>query len=405
MSKNAAAGERARTTRDVSRFAVAVRRLDPRVLPLLGLVDAALALVEVAVVVSKAACAADDERSGLERIGAVLEERLSDFDPEKLTTYIERFQEQESAVRDLIEKVANGGFRLFALRLLGEAEYRRLEAALKEDAAFVVLALRRGVRALLPLSLAFEAALGTLNEKERARLLGQIPDVTHFLDILITVDKELGSRAFDRLPMSLTDLGDEDLKEVDPDGRDALVAQLQATLAEDSLGRLASHNAYLTRKLRGARQALDLSDDGVSQAANSLVELIDRLLREAHSKDEVLSWSRREYPGDPRMSFRDGEQDRPTKRAEVMCFVFGGGSTTAWTQDSKPSALHEVLALAILNLRERLQKMKHAEGEGDLEVVVGLLDVMEGVLALVLRLASITNSSSAAHPVAEGKAG
>jgi len=334
----------------------------------------------------------------------VLEERFSGFNPQELTSYLERLQKHESAIKDLVDRVANGGFRRFALRLLGEAEYRRLELGLKEDAAFVALALRRGVRALLPLSLAFEAALGTLTGKERERLAGQIPDVTDFLDMLITLDNELGGRAFERLPMTLNDIEARDLRQLEPEGRDALVAQLQATLAADSLGRLATKNAYLTRKLRGARQALDLSDDGVSQAANSLVELIDRLLREAHSKEEVLSWSRREYPDDLRMVYMENRHEKPTKRAEVFCFVFGGGSVKAWTHDSKPSALHEVLALAILNLRERLQKMKHAEDEGDLEAVVDLLDVMEGVLALVLRLASITKSTSSADPVALGPA-
>lgn len=123
MSKSVNGREPSVDTRDTSSFAVAVRALDPRVLPALGVMDAALVLIEIAVVVSKAACAADDGRPGWERVGAVLEERFSGFNPQELTSYLERLQKQESAMKDLVDRVANGGFRRFALRLLGEAEY------------------------------------------------------------------------------------------------------------------------------------------------------------------------------------------------------------------------------------------------------------------------------------------
>jgi hypothetical protein len=63
--------------------------------------DAALVFIEIAVVVSKAACAADDGRPGWERVGAVLEERFSGFNPQELTSYLERLQKHESAKRTL----------------------------------------------------------------------------------------------------------------------------------------------------------------------------------------------------------------------------------------------------------------------------------------------------------------
>jgi hypothetical protein len=64
VSKSVNGREPSVDTRDTSSFAVAVRALDPRVLPALGVMDAALVFIEIAVVVSKAACAADDGRPG-----------------------------------------------------------------------------------------------------------------------------------------------------------------------------------------------------------------------------------------------------------------------------------------------------------------------------------------------------
>jgi hypothetical protein len=54
--------------------------------------------------------------------------------------------------------------------------------------------------------------------------------------------------------------------------------------------------ATLSRKIQGARDALTYSADPVSQAASSLIEMIDRLLRTAFNEAEVLCLDSKQLP-------------------------------------------------------------------------------------------------------------
>ncbi|MGW0664861.1 hypothetical protein [Streptodolium elevatio] len=70
----------------------------------------------------------------------------------------------------------------------------------------------------------------------------------------------------------------------------SLVAFFRAAVSETSAKRVARANSALVRKINGARTALDQSEDCISQAANSLIELIDRIMRESFSQAEVMAW-------------------------------------------------------------------------------------------------------------------
>jgi hypothetical protein len=57
-----------------------------------------------------------------------------------------------------------------------------------------------------------------------------------------------------------------------------------------------------------------MSDDGASQAANSLVEFIDRLLRQAFGDAFVLEWTAKYYPAETKMTFVDNQGTRVRQR-------------------------------------------------------------------------------------------
>ncbi len=169
-------------------------------------------------------------------------------------------------------------------------------------------------------------------------------------------------------------------------------------------------NEPLVRKLAGARDALEHSADGVSQAASSLIELIDRVIRESLDGASVLDWIDSQIPGTPDTTYpTDNGVRRPTKRGELLCLVYGGGSVSrqATEQDdgTGPSFVHQVLAGVMVSARSKLQALKHADDatEADREQMKALLSAMEGALMLGLLLQQLTAASVEATKPAESK--
>jgi len=73
--------------------------------------------------------------------------------------------------------------------------------------------------------------------------------------------------------------------------------RLRPLIADDLHGLLKESAEFLIGKLEGAVFVLRMdSPDAVSQAANSLIELVDRLLREESSEDEIVTWVACELP-------------------------------------------------------------------------------------------------------------
>ena len=246
----------------------------------------------------------------------------------------------------------------------------------------------------MPYCVAWEGAL-TAMTSEPLRTVTQL-DVASvsFARLAIQFDQILGEKLLPGLP-------DELRSQAVHEGAQSLhIMQLAEAMAlfrprvsEVSAAQVASMNDYLSRKLRGARHALEYSDDGVSQAANSLIELIDRLLRESFSHEEVVVWLCENLPHEPTLVAVDTNGvRRPTKMGEALCLVYGGGTVqreaTEHDDGRDPTLIHSVTARAIVAARGGLQRLKHSDGEGELDRIAleQLLASVEGALMIGLRL-------------------
>ena len=103
-----------------------------------------------------------------------LEDAFQELDPDvdAVVGGLETFARDETrvAVEAWVRKVRRVGYQAYARRLLGTAEYERLERALREDAAVVALAVRRGVRAAMPFVVAFEDGLEVMTKEQLAQV-------------------------------------------------------------------------------------------------------------------------------------------------------------------------------------------------------------------------------------------
>jgi hypothetical protein len=128
---------------------------------------------------------------------------------------------------------------------------------------------------------------------------------------------------------------------------------------------LDSIHPVLTRKYRGARAVLESDNpDRVSQAANSLIELIDRLLRLIATEEDVLAWCREAEEKDLVRKVSEGVY-RPTKRGQLRYFVhffIGDWSNEAMAQ-SGAQDIRLALALTGHRVRAAAEKQKHADGD------------------------------------------
>lgn len=385
-----------------SRFAAGARRLDPRVLSALRLDEVMFTLCDVVVTICGVLLDPDDPRSWQDRMEECFTSTLDDVDPDMLIQGLEVIARDDAArtVQTWIQKTRKVGYIAFARRMLGAAEFNRLEKALKEDAAVVALAVRRGVRAVMPFAVAWEDAIEVMSGEQIATfttldLLGMSA-----VKLVVDLDHELGERMIATLPMEVTAAGETDLTTLSLNDLAAMMETLRQFASEDLARRVEQTNSNLLLKIEGARDALMYSADGVSQAANSLIELIDRLLREAFTTEEVLAWVDAELPEDASLIWNQGGSRHPTKRAQALCFLYGGQTVARQpTKDDDgtgTSFVHEVLARVIVSAREKLQGLKHADsGTDDFEAMRRLLVSVEAVLMLGLRLGLLARSPKA----------
>lgn len=163
----------------------------------------------------------------------------------------------------------------------------------------------------------------------------------------------------------------------------ALMDELRQVVSTQAQVRVLQANSMLARKMQGARDALEHSADPVSQAANSLIELIDRLLRQSFPEPAVLDWVRTKYPTMSDLIWSDRQQgrSRPTKRGQALCFLYAGQKC------DQPSVLHLVAAAALVESRNRLENLKHSDKGTDDEkqLVRDLISAIEGILTIAIR--------------------
>lgn len=378
-----------------SRFVRRACELDPRVLSALKIEPVVLQFTDVVVTVCSVLMNDRDSRPWQERLDGAFKELDPDVDA--VVNVIETFARDETpvAVEAWVRKVRKVGYQAYARRLVGAAEYDRLEQALREDAAVVALAVRRGVRAAMPFVAAFEDGLGVMSAEQ----LGQIQAVNlagvNFGQLMHQLDSMLGEKVWPMLPMEATPTCDDDYR-----GLDQFADQVRARVTTSATTHLSRVNQPLVRKLTGARDALRYSADGVSQAASSLIELIDRVLREAAADRDVLDWIDRELSNTSGLTYEaaSGER-RPTTRASTLYFLYSGGSVARQASGADdgtgPSIIHEVLASIVVVARKKLQRLKHADttDPSDREQLDQLLSAVEGALWLGLLLHQTTQDT------------
>jgi hypothetical protein len=268
-------------------------------------------------------------------------------------------------------------------RMLGTAAYSALAKGLDQDLRTVLRAVQVGTSYFRPWAVAMDDALAALSPAQRADA-GLIGDVgASMFAAILNVQELIGATLIDetqlRFPEGLqpVDLTHEQLTDAASEFRTLIQSRADENLAE--LG------TALARKLEGARDALEYSADGVSQAANSLVELLDRMAREAFSEATVMDWLAGNSLQDPKHVFvaQDGSR-RPTKRAQFLCLAWAGGPV-----NEQPNVLNlqKLIALALVNVREKLQKLKHSDAgtEEERELLLRLLNTIEGSTMILAR--------------------
>jgi hypothetical protein len=126
----------------------------------------------------------------------------------------------------------------------------------------------------------------------------------------------------------------------------------------------------IVAKWEGAWERLErIGPDAASQAAHSLVELIDRSLRSAAPDRDVLQWHDEE--GLPESALYKG---KPTRRLRLQYLVRNRES------DRAPA---EILFTSLLKLMEHLQDQKHAADDNDVEAIRRLVPGIEAILYFV----------------------
>lgn len=299
---------------------------------------------------------------------------------------------QNTLARDIPKwshEVGKFGTQRFLLRLFGARAYRKCLLALQHDVAIVTVAVRRATRALLPYVSALDDLYGVLPAEATRKLSGASSQPLALLQLALKMDEAFGEKSIEwKLPLAISGARDAELESLGGTDVAEFTAQLRDIVSGRARQSVESLDATLARKIRGARDALLYSSDPVAQASNSLIELLDRILRAAFDDQEVLDWSKANYPDLPDMRYAPDsnkpEKVRPTKKAQALCLVHGGADI------SEPSVLHELAALAIVATRNELQKVKHADRGGtpdEMAAIESHLAAIEAYLLFAIELA------------------
>lgn len=367
---------------ELSRVPVGIRRAT-------GIDDFVVAGVDILVTACSIVMEEVDEPV-LDRLTAAADE-FPDWDIEWILQGLERFS--KDGITTLVTRLTNPVNRKALQRQIGASRFHQLARAFDEDARVFLTAARVGVEYIRPWTIAMDDALAVLSPSQIQA--AHIPAVSSFFGAVMqllagldyTLAQESGIR---RIPQEQALLvSEQELVDATEQLREIIRGQ-----ANDDLSELSK---VLERKLNGARDALEHSADGVSQAANSLVELIDRFARQAFSEAEVMAWLKANEIADDVHTYAQAGTARPTKRAHLLCLVWAG---TPIVDSPEQMSFQTVAAQALVNVRDKLQKLKHAEQETDEERrhLGDLLRTIEGAVLLMVRTCWFTAGRG---PVAE----
>lgn len=372
-----------------SALASELRQLPARLRATLELRDWVIDTVDV--LVSSLIALADpaDSRTIEERFGWLLvenDDEHSEHDAEEFDRELAEWTQRLNAISETelprwTKRLAgDGSWKRFARKLLGARSYDRLARAIEDDLSAMAEGFRRLVQIAQPFAVAFDDVIGVLTP-EQIKGVDSTYDwaAISALRFLIQLDGAIGryiESSFDWSSVQLVRPGEHsDVAE--------MAQRLRGAAVGPTRERLAELNARLASKISGAQDALKLSADGVSQAAHSLVELIDRILRSAFPDATVLLWLELSGRADDGLTFytKDGRL-RPTKRAQALCFAYGGRLA------AEKSAVHEIVASGLVSARTQLQELKHADegDEAEVQHVTSLMAAVDGFLTLTLRI-------------------
>lgn len=306
--------------------------------------------------------------------------------PEWITAAVSEITDTELA--DWAKRLQHADRKKVLNRLLGTATFTQLRQDMTADARVVLTALRVGVSFIRPWALAMDDSLNVLTQAQKDEVGVPRALVASLFGIVLNFEELLGVALADEIGLKFPSESEKPfLTEIEIQTAMQQLRKLVRASADENLTDLSE---VFSRKMRGARDALDFSVDGVSQAANSLVELIDRIAREAFTEDEVATWLQDNGLFDEHHTYEAEKKRRPTKRSQLMCLAWAGSQIVASEVD--PINLQKIAALSLLNVRDSLQKLKHSDKDtaDERALLTQYLGTIEGTIMLMVKVCWIT---------------
>lgn len=298
---------------------------------------------------------------------------------------------EDTAIKLAKRLSADDSGRNILRRAFGVSIGGALVEALRGDIAFLAVFVDNVTCGIMPVIVAWQNTLEVLSPEVRRQFAMKAPLPVDLLQSTIRFKNAFSTEVISNLPNDMVDAATEQIHILDTDRYLPDSESINRYLNEDAEERVSVINDKLLKKLKGAATALKLSEDGVSQAANSLIELIDRMLRDFASKQEVSAWLHENGFPDNRDDLYDSKTKKPTKLAECLCFLYGGGLLPSKFNDSEGSELLETfyfyLAKSLAAARKNLQQIKHADrgSQEERESIKQSTDAILGVIEIAHR--------------------
>lgn len=370
-----------------SALAAELRTLPDTALRTLGLDDVVVKVLDIVVTMLHVVARDEDPASWWDGLESVLTGEL--VDSAWTSGDLDAVQGELVRIAERLRKSAPQVVKTWR-QATGAAAFRRLQVAAGRDLDVAQRGLRNVMQVALPFVRAFDACGSFLTPAQIQKALPGVGSYASLTRMAVDLDGALGA-ALRELSTKLIETaedsnGEESTVSVNrksvlqvAEDVEAVLERAEAIFASKSTAVLADLSAKLSRKIQGARDAVALSADGVSQAANSLIEFTDRLLRTAFPDAEVMNWLTTEGIELAGMLDQHGQ---PTKRARALCFVHGGGSRP------ENDGLGEIAAAGLVAVRTRLQRLKHADDDTPEEVaeVEKALTAIEGFTLYAVRV-------------------
>lgn len=374
-------GEATRSTLQLHASAVAreLYKLPARVRTDLGAVDELLLTFDGVVMLANAFVDPNDQRHWAEKIESVLDTfaDVGEVYGPKIAEWIMALD--EDALSAIVAKYTRDNYLSYVKRMIGEAAFHRLHIAVTADVDTVGAMARKALEGVLPYAVALDDVADVLTEEQIRGFMAFNPAGGVMIEMVFKLF-DLLDAAVERVAISEHLNVITNVRSGAPATTDLvdLTADLRARISGQSRSLISDLNGVLDRKLRGAQDALAFSADSNSQAANSLIEFIDRLLRLTYTDTEVLDWLDANYPDLKDVKYADSQSGevRPTKRGQALCFVH------AHADVAQPSEMHLLVATSLAAMRKKLQVIKHAD-EGTEQERETIRNCMIGLEAFV----------------------